>query len=213
MAPASTAFSGSVSSTSTSSSPFEVDPIVVTKNGVEIASDDPSASILQTAFSFTSKNGKEASMLVQQGQQQQPKQKSMPSTFFSRTPLVVEKRGAVPVRQAVTSPTTALPLTAPQEFMTLPAQHSTNERMGSVAPAMIGGVVGCLGAPLLVASLQGILQQAAVTATAIGVGSGVSASIGSTGLLVPVLAGMGALLAVTSFVRGIWAVLHSLFRH
>jgi hypothetical protein len=234
MAPASTTYSGGVGSSS--SNPFEVDPIVVTNNGVEIASEDPSASILQTVFSFTSNKGKEASMLVQQ--QQQPKQQSMPSTFFSRTPLVVEKRGAVPVRQAVTSPTTAPPLTAPHELMTLPAPHPTNERIGSVAPAMIGGVVGCLGAPLLVAGLQGTLNQAAVTATAIGgsasapllvaglqgilkqaavtataIGGSASAIIGSTGLLVPVLAGMGALLAVTSVVRGIWAVLNSLMRH
>jgi hypothetical protein len=204
MAPASTTSSGGVGGTS--STPFEVDPIVVTNNGVEIASEDPSASILQTAFSFTSKNGKEASMLVQQ--QQQPKQQSMPSTFFSRTPLVVEKRGAVPVRQSVASPTTAPPLMAPHEFMTLPAPHPTNKSMGSVAPAMIGGVVGYLGAPLLVAALQGILKQAAVTATAIG--GSVSASIGSTGRLGPVLAGKGALLAVTSVVRGIWAVLNKL---
>ena len=81
--------------------------------------------------------------------------------------------------------------------------------MVSVAPAMIGGVVGCLGAPLMVAGLQSIIKQAAVTATAIG-GSVSAASIGSTGLLVPVLAGMGALLAVTSVVRGIWTVLHGL---
>jgi hypothetical protein len=203
MAPVSTTNSDE----STTSSPFEVDPIVVTNNDLEIASEGPSASALQTAFSFTSKNGKESSIWVQQ--QQQPKQQSLPSTFFSRTPLVVEKRGVVPVRQAATSPTTTLPLTATQEFMALPAPHPTNESMVSIAPAMIGGVVGCLGAPLLVAGLQGILRQAAVTATAIGG----SASIGSTGLLIPVLAGMGALLTVTSVVRGIWAMLNKLVRH
>jgi hypothetical protein len=178
-----------------------VDPIVVANNGVDIALTVVAAeSILQA---------KSSSMLALQ-----QKQQSLPSIFFSRTPLVVEKRGAANVRPAVTLPTAALPLTAPQEFAPLSStpHHPTTERMVSVAPAMVGGVVGCLGAPLLVAGLQNILKQAAVTATAIGGSVSMSAaSIGSsTGLLVPVLAGMGALLAVTSVVRGIWTVLHSL---
>lgn len=202
------AASTTYSSSSSSSSPFTVDPAVTKDNGVENAlTGVPADSILQASPSFTSNNGKETSMVVQQ---QQQRQQSLPSTFFSRAPLVVEKRGAVPVRQVVASTTAAAaaPFMTPQEFMTFSSPHPTTESMTSIAPAMIGGVVGCVGAPLLVAGLQGILKQATVTATAIG--GSVSAGAGSTGLLIPVLAGMGALLAVTSVVRGIWSVLHSL---
>jgi hypothetical protein len=175
-----------------SSSPFQVDPAVVgTNNGVQSGALEITAASNRQASS-----SKEASIL---------KQQSSPSTFFSRTPLFVEKRGGVvPVQQVAA----AAPLAAPQEFTTLSTPHVTLTTQSMVAPAMIGGVVGCLGAPLLVSGLQGMLKQAAAvtfTATAIG-GSSTSAVTG----LFPVLAGMGALLAVTSIVRGIWTVLHSL---
>jgi hypothetical protein len=191
-------------SSGSTSSPFKADPVVVvTNNDVESAWEAPAEAIQQASSSFY--NDKEASMFVQQ--QQQPKQQSSPSPFFSRTPLVVEKRGAVPVRHAVASSTftAAAPLTAQPQFANISytSHHPTTENM--VAPAMIGGVVGCLGAPLLVSGLQGVLKAAV---TAVG-----GSTFSTSSLLVPVLAGMGALVAVTSVVRGIWTVLKSFVGH
>jgi hypothetical protein len=189
---------GVVSTTYSSGSTFQADPVVVvTNNGVETASEVPDESVLQAPSSFY--DGKEASMWVQQ----QPKQQPSPPTFFSRTPLLVEKRGAVPVRHAVASSTFTAPLTTQPEFRNISTPHPTTELM--VAPAMIGGVVGCLGAPLLVSGLQGTLKAAV---TAIGGSTFSISSFSTSGLLVPVFAGMGALLAVTSVVRGIWTVFH-----